>query len=244
MKFLNSVKSLFTPAQRSTLKSIFLWLFDKYSFRAHLDYLYADEQQKNLHILEAINYTYIAELPAVYLEFGCHSGRTFSSAVRAARYLKLKDAHFYAFDSFEGLPETDHSTDGFFKAGTFSTSLKDFRSIVRNKSGLNLNLSNIVKGFYDASLTDALQKRIPTAGVIHIDVDLYSSTVDVLNFIKPLMTVGTVLLFDDWYCFPPGTNKGEARAFNEFCVDNPSFAVEEWKSYSTFGKSFFVTRLP
>lgn len=243
MTLFDLLKSVFTTSQRITIKGIFLWLFDKHSFRAHLDYVYTDDKLKCLHILEAINYTYIAEVPPVYLEFGCHSGRTFSSAVRAARYLKIKEAQFFAFDSFEGLPATNYSTDGYFKAGTFSTSLKEFHSIVRKMAGLKLNTANIVRGFYDTSLTYDIQKRIPKAGVIHIDVDLYSSTVDVLNFIKPLMTVGTVLLFDDWYCFPPGTNKGEARAFSEFCEANPSFAVEEWKTYSTFGKSFFVTRL-
>ena len=58
------------------------------------------------------------------------------------------------------------------------------------------------------------------------------------------MVVGTVLTFDDWYAFPPGANKGEMRAVKEFCEANPSFAIQEWKSYSTFGKSFFVTALP
>ena len=86
--------------------------------------------------------------------------------------------------------------------------------------------------------------NLPKAGVIHIDVDLYSSTVEVLEFIEPLMVYGTVLIFDDWYCFPPGENKGEKRAFEEFCIDNPNFKTEVWKNYSTFGRSFFVTSLP
>ena len=58
------------------------------------------------------------------------------------------------------------------------------------------------------------------------------------------MVVGSVLIFDDWYAFPLGVNKGEVRAMKEFCEANPLFATEEWKSYSTFGKSFFVTSLP
>ena len=57
------------------------------------------------------------------------------------------------------------------------------------------------------------------------------------------MVEGTVLLFDDWYCFPPGSNKGERRALEEFQANNPSFEFEDWKSYSTFGKSFFVVKI-
>ena len=35
-----------------------------------------------------------------------------------------------------------------------------------------------------------------------------------------------------------GSNKGERRALEEFQANNPSFEFEDWKSYSTFGKSF------
>ena len=81
--------------------------------------------------------------------------------------------------------------------------------------------SNIIKGFYKDSLDDKLQSRLPKAGIIHIDVDLYSSTVEILKFLKPLLVPGSLILFDDWYCFPPGSNMGEKRAFNEFLHDNP-----------------------
>ncbi len=241
---IESLKRLTSDSFRATLKGAYLRLFDRHAYRAHRDYRFTDENLKFVHILEAMNYARIAELPAVYFEFGCHSGRTFSAAVRAARYLKMEAAQFYAFDSFQGLPETKKAEDGYFESGTFSTGVDEFVRLVRRLSGLALDRKNIVEGFYDKSLTSELQTRMPKAGVIHVDVDLYSSTVEVLKFIKPLLVVGTVLIFDDWYCFPPGADKGEARAFREFREANPNFAIEEWKAYSTFGKSFFVTRLP
>ena len=179
----------------TTLKGVYLSIFDRYSYRAHLDYRYTDENLKFVHILEAINYTHIAELPSVYFEFGCHSGRTFSAAVRAARYLKMDDTQFFAFDSFQGLPETNHADDGYFKSGTFSTGVGDFVSAVRGLSGLSIDKDNIIEGFYDKSLNPKLQANMPKAGVIHIDVDLYSSTVEVLSFVKPLMVIGTCLLY-------------------------------------------------
>ena len=48
---------------------------------------------------------------------------------------------------------------------------------------------------------------MPKVGLVHIDVDLYSSTVEVLEFVKPLLVKSSVLVFDDWYCFPPGSEK-------------------------------------
>jgi len=236
----NNIKS---ASLKSSLKSIYYFIFDRHLYRTHLDYKFTDEQLKITHILEAINYTRVAELPNVYFEFGCHSARTFSAAVRATSYLKMEDAQLFAFDSFQGLPETSKSDDGCFEKGEYFTPVDSFIRLVKSQSGLKLNPKNVIEGYYSESLTTKLQKRMPKVGVVHIDVDLYSSTVDVLNFIKPLLVEGSVLIFDDWCCFPPGSNKGERRALNEFCEENPSIKLEPWKSYSTFGKSFFVTEL-
>jgi hypothetical protein len=217
-------------------------------FPALRDYTYTDEHLKFVHILECMNYVRVAgatgSIPQVFFEFGCHSGRTFSAAVRAARFLKMEKAEFYAFDSFRGLPSTKAEEDGIFQAGSFATSRSDFLRIVKSQSGVRLEDDHVIEGFYAHSLTSQLQSRMPKAGAVHIDVDLYSSTVEVLEFIKPLIVVGTVLLFDDWYCFAPDARRGEMRAVKEFREANPSFAVREWKAYSTFGQSFFVTALP
>ena len=237
----NNIKSHFI---KQKLKSLFYIIFDRNLYKAHKSYIFTDEQLKFTHILEAINYIRVAELPKSYFEFGCHSARTFSAAVRSARYLKMSDMEFYAFDSFEGLPEVIKEEDGFFKSSSFSTNMPDFLSIVKKNSGLDLPKSNCIKGYYKDSLTPKVMSKLPKAGVIHTDVDLYSSTVEVLKFIKPLIVCGTVLIFDDWYCFPPGESKGEKRAFEEFCIHYPNFKTEVWKNYSTFGKSFFVTSLP
>ena len=100
------------------------------------DYKYTDEHLKFVHILECINYLRVAgfnnEIPPVYFEFGCHSGRTFCAAVNAANYLGLEEAKFFAFDSFEGLPKTEVETDGIFQEGEFSTSVLEFKRIVKN----------------------------------------------------------------------------------------------------------------
>lgn len=214
--------------------------FRPHQFSTSINYNFSDEKLKFMHLLEAVNYTRVALLPQVYMEFGCHSARTFSAAVNAAKYLNMEEMNFYAFDSFMGLPKTNAADDGVFESGEFKTSIEDFRNKLKRKTGVYLDSSNIIPGFFSDSLTSQLQLRMPKVGVVHIDVDLYSSTIEVLNFIKPLLVVGTVLIFDDYYCFPPDGSKGEMRALLEFCEDNPSIKVKEWKSYSTFGQSFFV----
>ena len=216
-------------------------IFDRNSYLAHTDYVFTDYKQKCVHILESMNYVKIALLPKVYLEFGCHSGRTFSAAIRAARELNiLESTEFYAFDSFEGLPSTTDE-DGIFEKGSFSTGVSDFKSALEKEANYQIGDGHIVKGFYSASLTPELQSKMPKVGIVHIDVDLYSSTVDVLTFIKPLLVKGSVILFDDFFCFPAGSNQGEPRALSEFLSENPEVKVMDWKSYSSFGKSYFVT---
>jgi O-methyltransferase len=231
------------------IEKIGLYIFMRKLIDSHHRYRYTDEDIKFTHILEAINYLRVAGvsgrvLPQTFFEFGCHSGRTFTAAIGAAQLFRMKNVEFYAFDSFEGLPETNEVEDGCFQPGSFNTSYQNFIEIVHNKTGLNVGDFKIVKGFYSDSLTSQVQSAMPRAGVVHIDVDLYSSTVDVLAFIKPLLVQGTVLLFDDWYCFPGGTIQGERRALTEFLNANTGYQVEPWKSYSTFGQSFFVSRVP
>lgn len=237
------MKKYIPKKMRYHLALLFKMIFDNNAFLAHKDYVYTDYRQKCVHILEAMNYAKVAQLPKVYLEFGCHSGRTFSAAIRASRELSiLEDASFYAFDSFEGLPETTED-DGIFGGGTFSTSIAEFKTSVAKQASYKISDENIIKGFYADSLNSDLQARMPKVGVVHIDVDLYSSTVEVLSFIKPLLVPGSVIIFDDWYCFPAGSNLGESRALQEFLDEHPGFKVTEWKSYSSFGKSFFVTQV-
>lgn len=225
----------------------YLWyrFFQSKLFNAYKQHKFSDEYLKFVHLFESINYLKVAGnygevLPLSYYEFGCHSGRTFSAVVNSAKFLGLDKMQYFAFDSFEGLPNTNYLEDGFFKRGTFSTSKEDFLNIIKKQTNLLLEDKNIIKGFYSDSLTADLQKKLPKIGVVHIDVDLYSSTKEVLNFIKPLLIPGSIILFDDWYCFPPGKNLGEQKAFNEFLDINNNFRVQEWKSYSTFGKSFFI----
>jgi O-methyltransferase len=203
-------------------------------------YRESDERSKFVHILEAVDYLRIAGMPPVFFEFGCHSGRTFSAALLAARLFRMRlDA--YAFDSFQGLPANDEGTTTVFKAGSFRTDRRSFERTVRRRTGVRLSADHMIEGFYDTTLTAELSRRLPAqVGFVHIDVDLYKSTVPVLDFIRDKLVPGAVVLFDDWFCFPTGQGQGEERALAEFCQRNPGLKLELWKNYSGFGRSFFV----
>jgi O-methyltransferase len=242
-QFLVKISNLLNPSISRVIRGLLVYIRSRHLYSSWKIYTMSDETNKYQHITEAINYLRVAgannRLPQSYFEFGCHSGRTFSAAMNAANYLKMEDFQFHAFDSFGGLPPTSDD-DGYFEEGTFNTSEKDFLKIVKKRTGKKLSSSSIHKGYYSESLTKELQESLPKAGVVYVDVDLYSSTVELFQFMKPLLVDGSVILFDDWYCFPFGDEGGEGLAMKEFLQKNPNFELIPWKTYSTFGQSFFI----
>jgi len=232
---------------KNIAKSIYYRTIKRSLLQTFKLYRSSDEEDKFKHIMESLNYLRIAGdggelLPQTYFEFGCHSGRTFSSAINSTKFLKMKNAKYFAFDSFEGLPDTTEA-DGYFEVGTFCTSEDTFKKIVMANTNVRLNHDSIITGFYEKSLITEHAQSLPQIGVVHIDVDLYSSTVSVLKYCKDRLVSGSVLLFDDYYCYNPDKPSGELRALNEFLGANKEFGVIPWKAYSTFGQSFFVKKL-
>ena len=150
------IKVISSTRIREFLKDIYYKVFRSNLSLYHEIYKFSDEKLKFTHILEGINYLKVAGnkgefLPQTFFEFGCHSGRTFISAINSADYLNAKNFSFFAFDSFKGLPKTDPINDGIFKEGSFKTNLHEFKKIVKSKTYYHLKDKNIISGFYNQS---------------------------------------------------------------------------------------------
>ena len=78
------------------------------------------------------------------------------------------------------------------------------------------------------------------AAVILFDMDLYTPTRSALFWVKGLIQQGTFLIFDELHAFAGNSNKGEARALNEFTEMNPLLSLREFCSYGAGGKVFIV----
>ncbi len=163
-----------------------------------------------------------------YFEFGCHEANTMRLAWRTFKW--LFDWEYVAFDSFEGLPEIEGiDKQEIWKKGKLKTTEHEFERKVF-ASGMPKSKLTTVKGFYDESLNDELRKKLSPkkAAVIYIDCDLYVSTKPVLEFIKPFLQIGTIIVFDDWYCFHGNPNMGERKAFGEFLEENKELNFEKF----------------
>jgi len=178
-----------------------------------------------------------------YFEFGCWGGRTCRMAIEHHAIHFKDNMHFWLFDSFQGLPALSPlDRHPKWKGGDYCTPRKEFERIV-SESGLPPDRYTIVEGFYQDTLTAALARDLAAktrAGVIYIDCDLYESTRAVLEFIVPILQQGTVLCFDDYYCFNGRPDRGEQLAIREFLNAHPDIEFVEYAHFGWHGKSFLA----
>lgn len=129
--------------------------------------------------------------------------------------------HIFGFDSFEGLPEKKSEKDNCqrWRKGLFSYSLFDVEQKVK-KQGIDLERHTVhfVKGFFEKTLTPSLRKALRNSppSVVTVDVDYYSSTKTVLEWLRPILRSGTLFYFDDIWSFGGNPNYGQLAAIKEF----------------------------
>ena len=139
-------------------------------------------------------------LPGDFAEFGVFRGGT---ALLAAEV--LRDAGdpraLHLFDSFAGMPETSEGEA--FSAGDFDrTSEKAVRALIEPTS--------VDARFHVGFIPDTFPEANVTAlAFAHVDVDLYQSVLDCVEFAYPRLVAGGIMIFDD-YGFPSCTRSREA----------------------------------
>lgn len=179
-----------------------------------------------------------------YLEFGCGSNvRSFRLAYKYQR-LENKNPRLFAFDSFKGLPEpVGIDKHPQWHKGAMAVSLDEFHQIMKSL-GAAEDEYHVVQGFYEDTLDKATPGKygIKKAAMVFVDCDLYASTVSVLKFVKDILVDGSIIAFDDWFCFNGNPDKGEQRAFREFRESNPGLKTSEYLTFGWHGKSFIVHR--
>jgi hypothetical protein len=162
------------------------------------------------------------------MEFGCNKARTMRLAWEVCHC--EHNWTYVGFDSFEGLPEIQAVDEmPIWKKGDCAYGEQAFiDTLVLH--GMPREKLITVRGFYDESLTPELKHQfLPAkAVVIYIDCDFYASALLVLRFVKDLLQRGTILVFDDWFCFFGDPDHGERRAFREFCEQNPDLVFQDF----------------
>jgi hypothetical protein len=179
------------------------------------------QTEKALFFRRAFDFIKDNRIDGDYYEFGCHRCRTFRMALTEARLHNMAAMKFWAFDSFEGLPDpVSHTSMEIWKQGALTTAEAEFMRMVREHD-IYVDRVTTIKGFYSESLTAELRRRMldeeRRIAFVNVDCDLYESAVSVFEFIDPLMQEGTVIYIDDLFAGNRGApTQGVARAFLEY----------------------------
>jgi len=138
----------------------------------------------------------IRDREVLYLEFGVYRGRSMRIW---SHLLRNPRSNLHGFDSFEGLPESwELSADkGLFAMDGAVPVIQDSRV-------------SFFKGWFSETLPQYIlppHERL----FLNFDADLYSSTKTALDFLKPHISFGTYLYFDEFQA-----REHELKAFDEF----------------------------
>ena len=174
----------------------------------------------------------------IYLEFGCHGAHTFRMALNTLGNYKnpYRVNKFYAFDSFEGMPEpVGIDIQKMWKKSINFTSLEDFKKICKK----DLYRIEIIKGFFSESLKKYYLPEVSRIAMCYIDCDYYTSTKEVFKFIKQHINHGMILVLDDWNCYYSDPLRGQQKAFAEFKEElKEKILFSDHEILGSGGKSF------
>ncbi len=151
------------------------------------------------------------------LEFGVGRGKSM-------RWIASEvDGVVHGFDSFEGIQEHWNGNP----IGSFAQ-----RKLPKVPDNVEFHV-----GYFDATLPGFLAAHPEPVAFLHVDCDLYSSTVTIFEALGERLQPGAIVLFDEYYNFHRW-QQHEFRAFQEFV--ERSGAKYEYIGFSVTGQQVVV----
>lgn len=154
------------------------------------------------------------------------------------KYASGDNNKIFGFDSFEGMPEINQGKDidkynkydPKFWVGKLNE--EGIQPVYDNFKTLDLNLNNvnIVKGFFEDTLTDKMIEKIGEISILRLDNDWYESTKFTIEKLYDNVVDGGIILIDDY-----GTFIGCKRAIDEFREKNNISS----QLYNTDGEEYY-----
>jgi predicted O-methyltransferase YrrM len=200
-------EGFFARAYRKLLHSFYandLWIdLRLHAKREAVDYILAHMQEAMVREdrLDLLEFA-LSRAPenGLVLEFGVEKG----ASLRHLAGLTQRTVH--GFDSFEGLPGDWHGT-------------KEAKGAFTQRGRLPKVPANakLHVGWFDDTLPPFLAQDPSFCALIHVDCDIYASTVSIFSQLEGRIQPGTVIVFDEYFNYP-GWRQHEYKAFQEFIV--------------------------
>lgn len=145
-----------------------------------------------------VNASLIRQGPVDFIEFGVFRGDSIREWISINSH---PQSRFFGFDSFEGLPDAWRKNQGrgHFNVDGSAPRVADSRV-------------SFIKGWFDATVPLFVKNFTPRNRLLlHLDADLYGSTLLPLVFFKNFLQPGSLLIFDEFY-----DRNHEFKAFRDF----------------------------
>jgi O-methyltransferase len=176
---------------------------------------------KYMAIKKAFYLSAIEQTKGDYYEFGVYTGSSFTHAIKCAKSNEkfdpgLTNMKFYGFDSFQGFGKLSESEKhSFYTDVNFKT---DYKKVFKRVNRiLPSNRFELVDGFFEETLQSNPKSNL--AKIIFIDSDTYSSARLALNYLRPTMQKGTIIILDDYFSYKGSIAEGVCGAFKKFIYD-------------------------
>lgn len=149
-----------------------------------------------------------SRLPGDMAEVGVYQGAS------AKLVCEVKgDSRLHLFDTFEGLPQPEDFERPLLARAQFASSLEAVRDYLAGYPGVHL-----YRGRFPDTAGPVSDTRF---SFVHLDVDLYRSTLDALEFFYPRMLPAGIILSHDYSIL-----EGVRRAFDEFLDGRPECVID------------------
>jgi len=133
---------------------------------------------------------------------------------------KNEDKKLYLFDTFEGMPSVSEKDNHHKKTDFNDTSyekVKDSLSSFKNVF--------VYKGVFPVQNSEVVKEE--KFSLVHLDVDIYESYKNCLEFFYPKLVSGGILILDDYHA---KTCAGAKIAVDEFLKNKPEKPI--WDTFS------------
>lgn len=183
-------------------------------------------------LIEAVGYLVRQSIPGAFVECGVWRGGSMMTAALALNELTCSDRDLYLFDTFEGMPRpesVDVDYNGNPAMATFAVQQTGEDTSLSCFADLPDVRANMTKTRYDSQricfIKGKVEETIPAQApekiaMLRLDTDWYASTRHELEHLYPRLSIGGVLIIDDY-----GHWQGARKATDEYLAAHGSYLL-------------------
>lgn len=168
-----------------------------------------------------------ASLEGDILEVGTWRGGTGALLGKRAALLGLA-AEVFLCDTFEGVVKTGEADECYSGGEHADTSIPVVEEV---KDRLGIANIGILKGIFPEETSGRIEDRL--FRLCHIDVDVYQSGKDILEWVWPRLVLGGVVVFDD---FGFASTKGITKLVHEMETRDDLISLQNVNGHAVFVK--------